>query len=203
MKRIVLFQGDSVTDTERKYDIPTDLGKGYPPLIAAMLQEAGTGETVINRGISGNVTLDLVNRWEEDTLALNPDVLTILIGINDCWRKYDNNMETPIEKIEENYRNILDRTKAANPNIQLILMEPFVLPLPDDRKEWRVTLDPIIHLVRSLAKEYGARLVPLDGILNAAGIERGFETITPDGVHPTPVGHRIIADEWMKVYLSL
>lgn len=202
MAQVVLFQGDSVTDAGRTGGMG-DLGAGYPKLAAELLRQDGSPDTVINRGVSGDRTCNLVARWDADTLALKPDVLTILIGINDCWRKYDSNDETPIAQIEANYRNILDRTKAALPACRIILMEAFVLPWPEDRREWRVTLDPILHQTRLLAREYGARLVPLDGILNAAAVELGYETVCPDGVHPSDTGHAIIAREWQKVYRSL
>ena len=197
----ILFQGDSVTDAGRTGDAGP-LGAGYPLLIAQRLEADGTGEAVLNRAISGNRTKDLAARWDADCVALAPDLLSVLIGVNDCWRKYDNDDETPIEQIEANYTDILSRYRAVCPQGKLILMEPFVLPLLD-RPTWRVTLDPIIHLTRRLAVEYGAKLVPLDGLLNAAGVELGFEAVCSDGVHPTPLGHQIIADFWLKAYREM
>lgn len=198
----ILFQGDSVTDAGRTDRAEENLGYGYPKLAAKLLQKSGESAAVINRGISGNRAIDLVGRWEEDCIALQPDVATILIGINDCWRKYDSNDETPVadyrSRVEKLLRELREKTKA-----QIILMEPFVLPYPEDRKSWRVTLDPQIHALRELAAAYRTGFVPLDGIMNQAGILHGYEAVCADGVHPTDLGHRIIADAWMTEYRRL
>lgn len=195
----ILFQGDSVTDAGRTDIAGENLGGGYPKLAADMLREAGDPVTVINRGISGNRAIDLVGRWEEDCIGIRPDVATILIGINDCWRKYDSNDETPVE----DYRNRVDwllKELREKTDACIILMEPFVLPYPADRKEWRVTLDPEIHALRELAGKYRTGFIPLDGIMNQAAILYGNEAVCADGVHPTDLGHRVIADAWLREY---
>lgn len=199
---IVLFQGDSVTDSGRDRENTDSLGEGYPALIAKMLDSKAY--QVFNRGVSGNRTRDLVERWEKDTLRLQPDILTVLIGINDCWRKYDQNDETPIAYIEKNLRTLLTGTDVALPGVRLILMEPFMLPVLPERKAWRVTLDPIISLVRDLAYEFKVTLVPLDGALHAASIQAGsYEAIAADGIHPTPLGHQTIANAWMDTFKTI
>lgn len=198
----ILFQGDSVTDAGRTNSTTENLGNGYPKLAADMLREAGAQAAVINRGISGNRAIDLVERWERDCIELRPDVVTVLIGINDCWRKYDSNDETPVE----DYRGRLDwllKELREKTDARIILMEPFVLPHPADRKEWRVTLDPEIHALRELAGKYQTGFVPLDGIMNQAAVLYGNEAICGDGVHPTDLGHQVIADAWMREYRRL
>lgn len=202
MEKTILFQGDSVTDAGRTSD-NSELGGGYPLLVSNMLKEGGSASVVLNRAISGNRTIDLVNRWDRDTIDLRPDVLSVLIGVNDCWRKFDQNDETPIEKIRENYDNILSRTVKALPDIRIIILEPFLLPIPEDRVGWRSTLDPIIQVSREMALKYRAKYIPLDGMLNAVGIESDYEKYCPDGVHPTPLGHQLIAQEWIKAYQRL
>lgn len=202
MKKTLLFQGDSVTDAWRTEGHPYSgqpgfLGCGYPTLLADRL--SGNDEVVINRGVSGNRVRDLQERWKHDCLDLHPDVLTVLIGINDTWRKYDGDDETPIALFESQYDDILFQANSTGVG-SLILMEPFLLPMPEERAAWRVTLDPMIHVVRRLANKYGARLVPLDGVFAKAGIERGYDTVTEDGIHPTLAGHRLIADEWLRTY---
>ncbi len=88
---------------------------------------------------------------------------------------------------------------AQRSDARVVLMEPFVLPYPKDRNTWRTSLDPRIHIVRRIANDYHAALIPLDGLLNAKGIENGFQTYTgDDGVHPTLTGHALIADSWVK-----
>lgn len=198
----ILFQGDSVTDAGRTSIAEENLGCGYPKLAAEMLLSAGDPVTVINRGISGNRAIDLVGRWEKDCIEIQPDVTTILIGINDCWRKYDSNDETPVDDYRRRVEWMLKELKEKT-NAYIILMEPFVLPYPEDRKQWRITLDPEIHVLRELAKKYGTGFVPLDGIMNQAAISYGYEAVCEDGVHPTDLGHRIIAHAWMTEYCRI
>lgn len=195
----ILFQGDSITDAGRDRAIPTDLGRGYASMTAGFLAalHPELGPDCLNRGISGNRTGDLVSRWKEDCLDLKPDVLSILIGINDVWRRYDRNLPTTAGEYEKNYRILLERTRAALPETRLILMEPFVLPVPDDRKAWREDLDPKIDVVRHLAREFKALYVPLDGIFASASMHQPPAFWAGDGVHPTPAGHGLIARSWL------
>lgn len=195
---VVLFQGDSVTDCGRARENLYDLGVGYPMIISSLLMHklAGMNIKFINKGISGNRSIDLVNRWQEDCVDLKPTVVSILIGINDTWRRFDNNDETTAEQFEANYRKILDETKKLGARI--IMIEPFVNPYPDDRKAWREDLDKKIHVVRKLAKEYGAILVPTDGIMNAGFAVTPDNYYSADGVHPSYAGHGLVAEAWCK-----
>lgn len=196
---VVLFQGDSITDCGRDRLIFDDLGNGYPYLCAAFFNALypQLEVTFLNRGISANRSKDLVERWEEDCIDLQPDWVSILIGVNDTWRHFDSDEETTAQEYEANYRNILEqvrmRTKAG-----LILCEPFLLPYPQDRKLWREDLDPKIHVVRNLAVEYGAIYVPFDGIFAQAATYQDFSFWAKDGVHPTPAGHGLMAKHWLN-----
>lgn len=196
---IVLFQGDSITDAGRSRTNDDEMGKGYPHMIAAFFSAKYPEKNVkfINRGISGNRVKDLQARWKEDCIDLKPDWASILIGINDCWRRYDRNDPTTAEDYEKGYRDILTRT-IAETNARLILCEPFVLPVPEDRKKWREDLDPKIQVVRQLAREFNAIYIPLDGIFAAACTKREPAFWAADGVHPTSAGHALIATEWLK-----
>ena len=185
--QIVLFQGDSITDCFRDHDDPGSLGTGYVMLISAWYQALHPGAPVafVNRGISGNRVKDLAARWDADCLEIGPALVTILIGINDTWRRYDSNDPTPVEAFEDAYYDVLNRTIEST-DAQIVLMEPFSLPVPDDRKAWREDLDPKIQSVRHLAREFGAMLIPLDGIFAQASSKREPAFWTPDGVHPSP-----------------
>jgi lysophospholipase L1-like esterase len=196
---IVLFQGDSVTDVRRDRTNPNDMGNGYPMMVASWFAASFPEKNVtfINRGIGGNRVKDLRARWEEDCIQLQPTLLSILIGVNDCWRRYDKNDPTSVEKFEEDYRFILDQAKERT-NAKIVLCEPFILPVPEDRKEWRVDLDPKINVVRNLAREYQTLLIPLDGIISSAAASKEPTFWLRDGVHPTPAGHALIAREWMR-----
>ena len=170
---LVLFQGDSVTDAGRSRINDSELGRGYPNMISAFFSAMYPEKKVkfINRGISGNRVRNLQSRWKEDCLDLKPDWVSILIGINDCWRRYDSNDPTSVEDYEKDYRDILTKT-VDETGARLILCEPFVLPVPEDRKNWREDLDPKIQVVRKLALEFGAILIPYDGIYAAACAKR-------------------------------
>ncbi|MHB9036242.1 MAG: SGNH/GDSL hydrolase family protein [Armatimonadota bacterium] len=201
---IVLFQGDSITDSGRVYDDIASLGSGYPMMIAASYGSTYPEESVqfLNRGISGNRVRDLHARWQQDCLDLEPDVISILIGINDTLRRYDGNDPTSAESFGEKYHGILNEARYST-DARIILMEPFVLPCPDDRLTWREDLDPKIHVVRDLAREFQATLIPLDGIFAQAAARREPEFWAADGVHPTPAGHALIARIWMETVEEL
>jgi lysophospholipase L1-like esterase len=189
-----LFQGDSITDAGRSPADDSMLGAGYAAMVAAWHAAAHPecDVTFLNRGVSGNRAKDLRVRWREDCLDLRPDWVSILIGINDTWRRYDSNDPTSIVDYAAAYRDILERTRDTL-GARLILMEPFVLPALEDRRAWREDLDPRIHVVRELAREFGALLIPLDGLFARAATHRPPEFWAPDGVHPSPAGHALIA----------
>ncbi len=193
----VLFQGDSITDCGRKRDQPDDLGAGYVAHAAAWFAAAHPGRRVrfLNRGISGDRVKDLRARWQPDCLDLKPDWLTVFVGINDVWRRYDANDPTTAEAYAAGYRDLLGRARAAG--ARLVLMEPFVVPHPPDRLAWREDLDPKIEAVRGLAVEFGAILVPLDGLFAEASAARPPAEWAYDGVHPTAAGHALIARSWL------
>jgi acyl-CoA thioesterase-1 len=196
---IVLFQGDSITDAGRNREKGDDLGKGYALMAAALYgaQHPEHGVQFMNRGISGNRVKDLQQRWQPDCLDLKPTVVSIYIGINDTWRRYDRNDPTSTEAYAAGYRELLEQTKEKL-DVKLVLIEPFVLPVPEDRKQWREDLDPKIQVVRELAREFDARFVPLDGLFAQASTRAASAFWAPDGVHPSPAGHALIAKAWLQ-----
>ena len=161
----ILFTGDSITDCGRNREQEMNLGFGYAAFIAARLQAylASPELKIFNRGISGNRASDLLGRVESDLLALKPTVVSILIGINDVWRRYDSKDITTAEVFEENYRTLLKKI-STELDARVILLEPFLLHVPEDRYAWREDLNPKIDVVRKLAIEFGAELIPLDGL---------------------------------------
>lgn len=194
----VLFQGDSITDCGRNYGAADDLGLGYAMMAAAWFSALYPERQVhfINRGVGGNRIIDLCARWQADCLDIRPTWVSLLIGINDTWRRYDSGDPTTVQDFEAAYRTILDDVQRHLAP-RLILLEPFVLPVPPDRVAWREDLDPKIAVVRKLAREYQALLVPLDGLF-AAATQREPAFWTADGVHPTPAGHALIAQAWLQ-----
>lgn len=195
MTRTIVFFGDSITDAGRRAD-PDALGGGYVRLLA---EGALADERVVNAGISGNRVVDLQGRLDEDVLAHEPDLVSIMIGINDTWRRFDSGDATSAESFEAGYRDILDRITAAGAG--LVLLEPFVLPVTEAQATaWREDLEPRIAAVQRLGEEYGAVVVPLDSELNTLADslgEGGAAQLAGDGVHPTPRGHAEIVRLWL------
>ena len=198
--RLVLFQGDSITDTGRNRDDDCDMGRGYAMMAAAWYESMFPERMVqfVNRGVSGNTVNDLEVRWREDCLRLRPALVSILIGINDTARCYDARLSQTVDEFERIYRGLLEETKDAL-EARLVLMEPFLLDCPTDRRPWRSHLDPRIEVVRRLAREFKAALVPLDGLFAQASARREPAYWAQDGVHPTPPGHALIARAWLSV----
>ncbi len=186
----IVFIGDSVTDCGRRDDEPDYLGDGYVRLIAAALPD----RHVINVGISGNRVVDLRDRWRIDVVEQQPEVLSVYIGINDTWRRYDSNDPTTAAAFERDYRACLADVGGAS---TLVLVEPFVVPVNEDQERWHEDLDEKRAIVARLASEHGAVFVPLQSLLAAAAEDYGAEAIAQDGVHPTALGHRLIADAWL------
>jgi lysophospholipase L1-like esterase len=152
---------------------------------------------IFNRGISGNRAADLLKRFDTDLLALNPTVVSILIGINDTWRRYDSNSATSAESFEGDYRSILQKIKM-HLNARVVLLEPFLLHVPEDRYAWREDLNPKIDAVRKLAVEFGTELLPLDGLFAQAATQTPAAYWAGDGVHPSMAGHALIAETWLE-----
>lgn len=192
--RSILFIGDSVTDCGRRDD-PDGLGSGYVKLIAG--NPALRGMRVTNRGISGNRVVDLEARWQVDVLDLAPDILTVLVGINETWRRYDSGDPTSARDFEAGYRRLLE--SAATDGRTLVLMEPFVLPVTAQQRSWHPEdLDEKIAVVHDLARDFDAILVPLDAALTTLATELTPEALADDGVHPTPLGHEAIGALWLQ-----
>jgi lysophospholipase L1-like esterase len=197
----ILFYGDSITDAGR-FDPATGnngLGSGYVAILAERLaaEHADMSLRVTNTGISGNRVYDLETRLETDLLEHEPAVVSVLIGINDTWRRYDSDTVSAIDAFHAAYNRILYRVTDAL-NARLVILEPFLLPVPEDRRAWREDLDPRIAAVRDVARAHKACYVPLDGIFAAASCEKPCEHWLPDGVHPTPAGHALIAEHWLE-----
>jgi len=201
---LVLFQGDSITDAGWDRNDEANLGNGYANMAASLFTAMYPEKNVrfLNRGIGGNRVPDLQARWQTDCIDLKPDWVSIMIGINDTWRGFDSNDPTATEAYEEGYRDILTQTRdklGAN----LVIIEPFLLPTPPDRLEWRVDLDPKIQAARRLAREFDAIYVPMDGIFAAATVHRDPAFWAIDGVHPSQPGFALITHAWLKAVGAL
>ena len=189
----ILFQGDSITDGNRGRSADPNhiLGHGYVFIIAARHGAAFPTLNLdfINRGVSGNTVLDLEKRWQTDTLALKPDLLSIMIGVN------DNGKGVPLEQYEQTYDKLISDATSANPKLKLVLCAPFVKPT--------ATIDDGIvkrqEIVARLAQKHGAALVKFQPVFDEAAKRAPADYWIWDHVHPTYRGHQLMADEWERV----
>ena len=204
MAPTIVFTGDSITDAGRRLDHRRHLGTGYVRLVADELANRGDCRAIVNTGISGDRAVDLRARWEPDALAHEPELLSIYVGINDTWRRYDSDDPTSTDAFAATYRSLLDEAQARLAP-RFILLEPFVVPVTGEQKHWGADdLDAKRAVVESLAAEYGAAFVPLQSILgDAAAQNGGAAAIAEDGVHPTPLGSSLIAGAWLAAEATL
>lgn len=203
---VILFQGDSITDAGRLRDRetandPAGLGRGYAFYAAGLLHEKlpAAKLAIHNRGISGNRVTDLQQRWQTDTLDINPDLLSILIGVNDTWHgtaKGTPDHGVPLDKYERVYRQILTDARRQNPELKLILCEPFVLPCGQVNENWFPEFTQRREIVKNLADEFAAIFVPLQSTFDRAQDHAEPEAWANDGVHPTLAGHMLMAKTW-------
>jgi lysophospholipase L1-like esterase len=191
MSNVTVFIGDSVTDCGRLIEPP--YGDGYVFNIAKSGRLKGE---IINVGTSGHRLIELENRWEVDVLAHKPTLVSVAIGINDTWRRYDDNDPTSTEDFEDRYRRVLKATKAHG-NPELVLCEPFLLSVREEMNTWREDLDPKIAVVHTMAAEFGATVVRFDQRFNDVAQEMSMLELADDGVHPSKLGHQIMADLWL------
>lgn len=209
MSKVILFQGDSITDALRQKDpeIPANngLGCGYALMVAGDLlsSEPEKDYQIYNRGISGNRVVDLYARWKIDALNLKPDIISILIGVNDTGheRAYHNGVELP--RYDQVYRMLLDWTKEELPETKIILLEPFVLVTGSVTEEWLDEINGRRRIVKKIAKDYGAIFLPCQSILDEAVKSAPPAYWVRDGIHPTAAGHKLIADAWIKATAAI
>lgn len=196
----LLFIGDSITDCDRRKD-PEEVGKGYVRLVRDYLlaKKPAVAPVVLNTGISGNKVPDLEKRWQRDVIDLKPDVLSIFIGINDVWHGLVPDREgTTIDRYTSGLHDLLKQTRDRFPDIKLVLCEPSVLWLPEPPNA-NDLLGPYIKAVHELARDFAAEcVVPMHGAFESARKQRDGVQWTTDGVHPTSIGHMLIARTWLE-----
>ncbi|HEY3369383.1 MAG TPA: SGNH/GDSL hydrolase family protein [Prolixibacteraceae bacterium] len=205
--KVILFQGDSITDGNRGRSTDPNhiMGHGYAFSIASRwgAEYPEKGLTFINKGISGNKIVDLAARWQKDTLDLKPDVLSILVGVNDSSSVvFKREPIITVEKYEEGYRSLIEQTKAQFPEIVLVLCEPFILPVGKVKENWEAYQADMVQrqdVVRKLAQQYVAIFIGLQKVFDKACQEAPADYWIWDGVHPTVAGHELITQEWIRL----
>jgi lysophospholipase L1-like esterase len=198
----VLFQGDSITDAFRKpeeINPAYQLGNGYAFLVASRLGARHPERNLefINRGISGNRVQDLAARWQTDALDLGPDVVSLLIGVNNCIHRDNGQPEISDAEILALYRGLLEQMLSQNPTGRFLLLEPFLLQAGTVTDETAAWLRPIQKGIATIARDFDAPLIPLQNIFDRALSRAPAAYWSYDGIHPTHAGFQLIADAWL------
>jgi lysophospholipase L1-like esterase len=178
---IVLFTGDSITDCGRARPVGkgAGLGSGY----VAIAQERLKDNVVLNTGISGHTVRDLAARWDNDVINLKPDWLSVMIGTNDVWRQFD---KRGVGVLPADYKG------------GLVLMTPFLVEA-NEAEPMRARMDEYRQIVTELAGEFGAYLVDTQAMYNYHMLQGAtVKDIAGDRVHPSPNGHKIMAETWLS-----
>lgn len=202
--KTILFVGDSITDSGRCLTDDHFLGYGYATMTAGMIGcDYPNQYRMVNRGINGNRSIDLYARIKKDIINLKPDYLSILIGVNDVWHELDYQDGVSAEKYEMILDTMIHEIKTALPDIQIVIMEPFLLRGSGTAKyfdEFSVEVKKRADSAKKIAEKIHLPFVPLQSVMENFASKTSSEYILIDGVHPTYVGHELIARELYGVY---
>lgn len=203
----ILFQGDSITDCGRNRENNSYLGHGYPKVVQGKLMCDEPGKyTFFNKGVSGNRIVDLYARIKCDIINLQPDVMSILIGINDVWHEVANKNGVSAEKFERIYDMLISEILEELPNIKIMILEPFVVKGCATVENWEY-FDTETKLraaaAKRIAEKYNLTFIPLQDKFDALSVDVAPDYWAGDGVHPTAAGHELISREWIKAFKNL
>jgi lysophospholipase L1-like esterase len=205
---VILFQGDSITDAGRNRNDENNpnqfsmLGNGYAMFAAASLLATHPDKNlkIYNRGVGGNKVFQLQERWEKDCFDLAPDVISILIGVNDFWHTKSHGYEGTLATYEADYRNLISNTKKRFPRAKIIICEPFIIAggtVVDDT--WEAGFDGYRTVAKKLGMEFQTAFIPYQKIFNEALKKAPASYWGGDGVHPSMAGAQLMAQAWLKV----
>ena len=214
MSKFILFQGDSITDCSRSRDASNDhAGYGYAQFVKGSLGAKYPGEySFLNRGVSGNRIVDVYARIKADIINLKPDYMSILIGINDIWHEIGSQNGVSPEKFEKIYDMLLTEVKGALPDVKIMLLGAFVLEgpstcnteeIPNRFERFKEGAELNAAAAKRLAEKHGLIYIPLQEVFDKACETAEPKYWTADGVHPTPMGHELIKNEWLKGFEML
>lgn len=212
--KIILFQGDSITDCGRDRKNPVSHGTGYAQRVAGILKaDEPYKYRTYNRGISGNRIVDVYARIKQDIINLKPDYMSILIGVNDVWHEFSWENGVGAQKYEKIFDMMIEEIQAALPDIKIMILEPFVLPgsatintedQPNRLDTFRSEVELRAAAAKRVAEKYNLVFVPLQEMfdrVNADAPVDGYWLI--DGVHPTAAGHELITRQWIKSFETM
>ena len=205
----IVFFGDSITDgcrNRERDDLTVSYGAGFVLLVASeLLSENPHKYTIYNRGIGGHRSVDLYARMKKDVWEMSPDIVNILVGINDIWHEqmFANGLD--VTQYENIYRLMIQDTKQRLPNTKIIVNEPFVLPGRVTQEDFPVyeKIYEYAKVVKRLAEEYGLYYLPLQEKISCLAERYGNEKVLFDGIHPTPLAVKALASEWLKLFKKI
>lgn len=202
---IILFQGDSITDAgrNRKSTSANDqgaMGGGYAFLAASdlLFRQPDKKFQIYNRGVGGNKVYQLADAWDKDALDLKPDVLSILVGVNDYWHTLSFGYKATIDTYKNDYKALLQRTKDKLPDVKLIIGEPFAILGTAVTSAWFPAFNEYQQAAKELAKEFNAVYVPYQKVFDKALQQAPGAYWSGDGVHPSIAGARLMAEAWLQ-----
>ena len=205
--KTILFQGDSITDAGRVRDAYAHLGGGYATMTAGKIGLNFPGKyNCLNRGIGGNRSCDLYARIKADIINLDPDILTILIGVNDTWHELAHNNGVSVERYEDFLNMLICDVKQALPNIQIVLLEPFVMLGSGTEPYYEAFAEDVAKrqaICQKVAQQHSLPYVLLQKKLDALAAVSCNEYVLVDGVHPSFAGHAVIAEALYEALKSI
>lgn len=205
--KTILFQGDSITDAGRSTQDDTNLGFGYPTLVSSELSLDYVNQyRMLNRGVSGDRIIDLYARIKADIINLKPDIMSILIGVNDIGREIYEHNGMDADKSSRVYSMLIEEIKEALPDIKIMILEPFLLKGAATKMYWEVFQSGVserAEIAKETAEEYGLPFIPLQNQFDEAAELTSGEYWLWDGIHPTAAGHEMIKREWVKAFKEL
>ena len=197
----LLFLGDSITDCNHNFE-PENLGFGYVRMISDKINAPDKTYQVLNKGNDGFTVSALHRLWNRSCKSLQPDFITILIGINDLAviKNTGKTVSAALAEFRDRYQSLIaDIRQTAN--CPILLMEPFIFPHPAEYASWEADLQKMSNLVEEIARTHQLAFLPLQKMLSAAAKERSFSEVTTDGIHLTQYGHSLIAQKWLQFHL--
>ena len=205
----ILFFGDSITEGRRERAsqnstvAPYGLGTGYVnPIASELIYNNPEKYKITNTGISGNRIVDMFQRIKVDCWNYEPDVISILCGVNDVWHELDFTNGVSPERYERIYRMMIEDTLQALPNAKIMILEPFIKEGPATKGRWEQfqIVYEYAKISKKIAEEFNLPFVPLQAKLDEYADKHGADLTFIDGVHPSVAGARVIANEWLKVF---
>lgn len=209
-KEVILFQGDSITDNGRSREQEnvannqSQLGHGYVLFTAAniLANHPDKNLQIYNRGISGNKVFELANRWDKDCINLKPNIVSILIGVNDFWHTKTGGYTGTLTTYSADYSSLLERTKKELPGVKIVVCEPFIIHGGSALDNtWERDFAPYREVAKGLARDFDLTFVPFQSVFNEALKKAPVEYWGPDGVHPSMAGAQLMAQAWLKAVL--